>query len=159
MKYFALIFWFFIACNSQNKINEKSLSVPSAPVFIYKTSNDYFNNVPVTLSPDKSKIISYPHPTDLKKGNEYSTPTKLENDYLLDNRGINLNTAFLKLTYYEYAKLKTAPSLTELKSLIVDDNPITELYNCGLKSNFDDIEKQLNEIIKEEKFHKYKKLK
>ena len=161
MKYIILIIVFSLnfACNSTKQVNKTKSFVPSAPVLVYKTTNNYFNNVPIILSADKSKIVSYPHPTDIKKGDKYATPTKLKNDYLLDNRGIGLNVAFLKLTYEEYAKLDETLSIDELKSLIIDDNPLIELYNCGLKSDFGNLEKQLNETIKKGELDKYERLK
>ena len=161
MKYTILIFIlsFGIACNSSKKTSNKTSALPSAPVLIYKTTGDYFNNVPVLLSEDKSKIVSYPHPTDVKKGNNFTTPTKLRNGYLLDNRGIGTNVAFLKLTYKEYSELTEVPSLDKLKSLIIDDNPLTELYNCGLRSDYKDLVNQLNETIKTGKLDDYKRLK
>ena len=81
MKYIILVLVFIIACNSHKTINDNNTNVPSAPVIVYKMSNDYFNNVPITLSQDKSVIVSYPHPTDLKRGDKYSTPTKLKDNY------------------------------------------------------------------------------
>lgn len=161
MRYIFLIFTITIgiACNSSKKTSNKSSVLPSAPVFIYKTKANYFSNVPVILSEDKSKILSYPHPNDVKKGKSFATPTKLENGYLLDNRGIGLNVAFLKLTYKEYSKLEEVPSLNELKSLIIDDNPLTELYNCGLRSDFENIVNQLNETIKTGNMDNFKQLK
>lgn len=161
MKYIILILVFSLnfACNSTKQDNKTKSFVSSAPVLVYKTTNNYFNNVPIMLSADKSKIVSYPHPTDVKKGNKYATPTKLKNGYLLDNKGIGLNVAFLKLTYEEYAKLDETLSIAELKLLIIDDNPLIELYNCGLKSDFDNLEKQLNETIKKGNLDKYERLK
>jgi len=163
MKYFILIITLslYTSCNSAKKSskNSSTMQVPSASVMIYKTKKDYFKNVPITLSEDKSKIVAYPHPKDLKIDGLYRVPTKLKNGFLLDNKGININTAFLKLTYEEYAKLENAPLLSKLKTLIIDDNPFTELYYCGLKSNFKDLKKELNNTIKKNKLNEYKKLK
>jgi hypothetical protein len=117
------------------------------PTLIYKTSSNYKNLVPILLSDDKSEIVSYPHPTDLIVGSGYALPTILNNDYLLDNRGINKNVAFLKLTYEDYAKLQNAPGLKELYSLIIDKNPLIELCDCGNKNAFTNIEVQLNKLI------------
>ncbi|MEN8120631.1 MAG: hypothetical protein ABFS35_09805 [Bacteroidota bacterium] len=161
MKYviFLIVFSFSIACNSSKKTSNVPLAMANAPVLIYKTTNNYIDNVPISLSPDKKEIVSYPHPTDLKNGDYYSIPTKLKGGYLLDNRGVSSNTAFLKLTYKEYAELETAPSLTKLKSLIIDNNPFTRLYHCGKRSDFNNLEKDLNEIIKKNNFNRFKRLK
>jgi len=118
------------------------------PVMVYKTKSNYYNLVPIILNDEKTEIVSYPHPTDLTVGNRYALPTVLSNEYLLDNRGINKNVAFIKMTYEEYSKLKNAPTLKELNDLIIDRNPLTELCDCGSKNRFIDIQKELNELIK-----------
>jgi hypothetical protein len=122
---------------------------PGPPVLVYKTKANYQNLVPVLLSDDKSQIISYPHPGDLKVENQFSYPGILRNGYLLDNRGINSNVAFLKLTYEEYSGRKEAPDLLELFQQIIDKDPLAELCDCGNKAAFSDIEKQLNQLIEE----------
>lgn len=133
-----------------NKVSttQKSQFVSALPhIVIYKTTKDYRHNVPVTLSEDKSQIVAYPHPTDLFVGENLALPTQLNNGYLLDNRGIGKNVAFLKFTYEEYSKLQALPSLIELYENIIDKDPLTELWDCGIKANFTDLKKQLNEWI------------
>jgi len=151
-----LMFFAFVGCSSSNKMTQKSNEertqfVPqytSGPqALIYKTNKDYSNLVPVILSDDKTEIVSYPHPSDLKVGSGYPLPTFLNNGYLLDNRGIGKNVAFLKLTYKEYSELKELPTLKELYNYIIDKDPLKELCDCGNKTVFTDIEKQLNSII------------
>ncbi|MDP3442356.1 MAG: hypothetical protein Q8T08_05795 [Ignavibacteria bacterium] len=117
------------------------------PLLVYKTKANYNNLVPVILSADKTEIISYPHPDDIKTGNKYSIPVILHNGYLLDQRGIGKNVAFLNMTYEEYAKLKVVPTIKELYNLIVDKDPLIELCNCGTKYAFSDPINQLNELI------------
>jgi len=121
------------------------------PVLVYKTKANYNNLVPVTLSDDRSEIVSYPHPKDIRKGSGYTLPDLLLNGYLLDNRGIGKNVAFLKLTYEEYSKLENAPPLSDLYKLIIDNDPLTELCNCGNKTAFKDEIVQLNKIIEDNK--------
>lgn len=157
MKPFILItFMFLISCTTTQKVAQTAcvtqhehipVYTPGPQVLVYKTKADYNNFVPVILSVDKSEIISYPHPKDIKTGNGYQTPVILHDGYLLDNRGISKNVAFLNITYYEYANLKEIPSVNELFSLIVDKDPLMELCNCGVKSAFTDQTKQLNELI------------
>jgi hypothetical protein len=142
-----------IACKTnktttQTKDNGETTTAPSnpgPPALVYKTKANYNNLVPVVLSDDKKTVTSYPDPTDIK-GN-YSLPTILNNGYLLDNRGVEKNVAFLKLTYEEYSKLKSAPSPKELYNLIIDKDPLTELCDCGNKNEYTDITKQLNKLI------------
>lgn len=116
-------------------------------VVVYKTKGNYDNFVPVVLSDDKSRVVSYPAPSDLQVGDKYSTPTVLHSGYLLDNRGVGKNTAFLKLTYGQYAAMESAPSLEEMYAMIIDKNPMTELYNCGTPSDYKNIETELNTLI------------
>jgi hypothetical protein len=117
-----------------------------APVIIYKTNADFYQNVPVMLNDDKTDIISFPDITDVYYNGKLAYPTKLENGYLLDNRGISKNTAFLKYTYEEYSKLPATPTKDELLKMLVSKNPISELYNCNKlpKNNI----QLLNEAIK-----------
>jgi len=155
-----LIFFFLIiglyGCKSGNNVNQTNNQkaaefIPQyttgPQTLVYKTKGNYYNLVPVLLSEDKTKIISYPHPTDLKAGSDYTLPTFLNNGYLLDNRGIGRNVAFLKLTYQEYANLEKPPTLTELYNYIIDKDPLIELCDCGTRTSFTDVEKQLNSLI------------
>lgn len=121
------------------------------PTFVYKTNANYNNLVPVLLSDDKSEIISYPDPKDLKAGYTYLLPTLLAKGYLLDNKGINKNVAFLKLSYQEYSELKEIPSVKDLYGYIFDKEPLFELCDCGDRSAFLDITNQLNNIIENNK--------
>lgn len=135
------------ACGSKKQISFKPDYSPGPPAIVYKTKANYNKQVPVMLSDNKLEIISYPHPSDLKTGNDFHYPTILKNAYLLDNKGIDKNVAFLKYTYEEYAKLPEAPSLKILMESIIDKDPLIEIYNCGNKASYNNIEKQLNEII------------
>ena len=152
----SIILLSFIGCKTNNKVmqtsNEtKSEFVPvfssGPPVLVYKTKANYNNLVPVILSDDKTEIVSYPHPNDLIKGSGFPLPFILNDGYLLDNRGIGKNVAFLKLTYEEYTKLENVPSIKELYDNILDKDPLTELCDCGVKTAFSDDTKQLNKLI------------
>ncbi len=147
MKKILFILVILVACKGQNKVAFKPDFITAPPTLVYKTKANYNNLVPVLLSEDKSVIVSYPHPSDIKVGNALALPTLLKNDYLLDNRGIGVNVAFLKLTYKEYAKLENAPSLKVLYELIIDKDPLIEMWNCGNSKAFTDKTKQLNELI------------
>lgn len=115
----------------------------TAPALVYRTSTDHRDHVPVLLSDDRSRIVSYPHPKDLRMPSGYPTPTPLGKDYLLDNRGIGLNVAFLDMTYEQYAALQEAPSLEKLDALIIDRDPLVELCDCGKRSQYKDVAKEL----------------
>jgi len=150
----------FLGCRTNAKVahDQNDKLAPFAPVYatgpqalVYKTRGDYANLVPVILSDDKKEIVSYPHPGDLKTVNGYPLPDHLLDGYLLDNRGIGKNVAFLKLTYAEYASLEQMPTLQELYDLIIDKNPLTELCDCGSKQAFSDTTGQLNKLISDKK--------
>lgn len=117
------------------------------PLVVYKTKADYSKLVPVLLSCDKTHIISYPHPGDLKKGNEYRYPTLLPNGYLLDNKGIAKDVAFLEYTYEEYAAFTTIPSADTLYWRIIDKDPLTAFCICGSRLKFDGNIQQLSDKI------------
>lgn len=148
MKKVLAILLVLFACKGQNSKSFVPDFVAGPPTIVYKTKADYHNLVPVLLSSDKSEIISYPHPKDLMVGGQLALPTILEKGYLLDNRGVGENVAFLKMTYEEYSKLENAPSLKELYLLIIDKDPLLELCNCGNSKVFSDKVNQLNKVIK-----------
>lgn len=114
---------------------------------IYKTKQDYKLFVPVMLSEDKSTIVSYPHPKDVFLNGEIAYPNELINGYLLDNKGINENVAFLNINYEDYSKLEKIPQLDELFTMILDKDPLTEIYNCGNKYTFKNGVSDLNKLI------------
>lgn len=139
----------FAACMGKNNIAfTPDFETPAPQALVYKTKGDYANRVPVLLSDDKTEIIAYPHPADLRVGKAFLTPTTLDEGYLLDNKGIGVNVAFLSYTYEEYSKLAEVPTLKELYDKIIDKEPLTELCNCGSKKALIEPEKQLNSLIK-----------
>jgi len=147
-KYFTIYLFSVIAFGlSFNVLNAQAVRYSGSlpPIVVYKTTKDYSKNVAVTLSEDKKTIVAYPAPTDVS---ERSYPTALHKGYWLDNRGISPHTAFLSITYEEYAKLKKAPSLEELYKMIIDKNPIKKMYVCGQGTAHDGLVLELNALIK-----------
>jgi len=130
----------------------------SPSVIIYKTKADYSKNVPLTLSDDKSKILNYPGVKDVYYKGALAYPTHLVKGYLLDNRGVNINTAFLSLTYEEYSKLNTTPAPDDLYKMIIDKEPFKEMYNLGNRYGFKDEVNEINELIEHHKLKEFKKL-
>ncbi len=122
-------------------------AVPSPPVYIYKMRKDYSKNVPVIMNPERTKIISYPAPSDLVIGGRLMLPTPLHDGYWLDNRGISPHTAFLSYTYEEYSRLAEAPSMQQLRECIIDKNPFTEIRTCGQRRDYKNIVTELNALI------------
>jgi hypothetical protein len=149
------------SCNSAKKSrfsdNFPALTGPN--IYIYKTRGDYYTQVPIGLSADKKTIVSYPDIKDVFTNGKLAYPTVLEDGFLLDNRGISENVAFLKLTYQQYATLKATPNPDSLFNLILDNDPLTLLYDCGSKNNYQNLPGQLNELIKAKDFSRFKKLK
>ena len=151
----ALILVALFGCKTNNKATQAKTEtqefspqyVTGVHAMVYKTKANYNNLIPVELSDDKTKIVSYPGPGDVRSQDGYQTPTPLNKGYLLDNRGIGKNTAFLKMTYEEYAKLQTAPTVQELFNMIIEKDPLTELVDCGNKTAFKNITAQLNQLI------------
>lgn len=144
------------ACQSgKPAVHAQEETTLSAPVFIpgpqavvYKTTHDYFNYVPVQMNESRTEILSYPAPTDVYFRGELAYPTRLADGYLLDNRGIGANTAFLDYTYEAYSKLTETPDSDELMKHLLDKYPLTEAWNCGLRSRYTDEVKELNLRIK-----------
>lgn len=130
--------------STMNNPKVSGLQITSPAVIVYKTRNNYNDLVPVELSADKTKIISYPDPKDVQA---LPKPTELANGYLLDRRGIGKNAAFLKMTYEAYAQLPSAPSLDSLQSWLLDKNPLLEIYDCGQRYHDEDLEAKLNALI------------
>jgi hypothetical protein len=132
----------------------------SPHTLVYRTSTDHADHVPVLLSDDKTRIISYPHPNDLKTGNGYPVPTSLGKGYLLDNRGIGLNVAYLSMTYAQYAALDQAPSLETLEASIIDRDPLVEMCECARRNEFKDPAKEIAAWVEAGELQKHcKKLK
>jgi len=121
--------------------------MPSAPAVLYKTKGNYSDLVPVIMNQARTLIVSYPDPLDLKSEGKLMKPSRLRKGFWLDNRGINENVAFLNITYEEYSKLKTPPGIYELTLMILDPYPLTEMYQCGLRSDYKDLIYELNVLI------------
>ncbi len=161
----------FFSCSPKTKVNDTqkmedqkealggTVVQPSPPVIIYKTKNDYYNKVPVILSDDKSKITSYPGPSDLIRNKELALPIKLNDGYLLDVRGINQNVAFLDITYGAYTKAMRVYTVQQLYDMIIDKDPLLEMYDCGNKNKYKDEVMEINTVIDEGKLDSFKKLK
>jgi hypothetical protein len=133
---------------NDQKAEIKPVEASAGPqLIIYKTNQDYFDKVPVTLSEDRSRIVSYPGTKDIYYKGEFSYPTRLIHGFLMDNRGINRYSAFLEYTYEEYSKLEQTPAADELFNKILEDDPFTEIYSCGSRFDYKDPVSEINAII------------
>ncbi len=152
-----LIIVISVCCKMQHGGERIGSKGPST--IVYKTRKDYSKNVPVTLSEDKSKIVSYPAPHDLFFNGILAYPTPLAKGYWLDNRGVSENTAFLSLTYEQYAKLPVAPTTDDLYKMIIDKDPITQMYNLGSRYKYREIVRDVDSLIQHHKLKDFERLK
>ncbi len=152
-------FTLFTSCSPKTHISAASVGIPAPPCIVYKTKQDYFDKVPVILSPDRSKIVSFPDPADLRLPDGYPTPVRLDSGYLLDRRGISSGVAFLNITYAGYAALSSVPPVDYLAAKILDSDPLTAMYECDLKMADPELVEKLNRLIGEGKLRSMKRLK
>ena len=139
-----------ISCKtSKTKVEEKQQDIPVAVVkkaTIYKTYKDFNQYVPVIMNEARTRIVSYPHPSDVMCEGKLALPTILSDGFLLDNRGIQPNVAFTGYTYEEYATLSEPPTMTELMASIIEKRPLVSLYICGDRSQYNSLD-ELNQLI------------
>jgi len=147
------------AKKSENQSSPDVVSIPGPKIIIYKTTKDYIKFVPVTLSEDGKSVVSYPDIKDVFYNGELAYPTQLHKGFLLDNRGINANTAFLRFTYEEYAKLPKTPDPNELMRFILDKDPIIVMYSYSKRPSRESLQQELNSQIDAGDFSAFTKLK
>lgn len=144
---------------SSEPIVSTGIAVTGPDAIIYKTKDDYSMLVPVIMNAEKTDIVSYPAPGDLKYKGKPAIPTQLADGFLLDNRGINEYVAFLNISYEDYIALKETPAKDELMEMIVSNDPLTVMFSCGKRTLYKDEAQELNAYILENDFSKFKKLK
>ena len=91
--------------NETSSVTYLGLKVPPPPLVIYKTKEDYSNLVPLQLSEDKKRVISYPAPGFHRNLFNQGHPTHLKNGLLCDNIGITQHTVYLKYTFEEWEQM------------------------------------------------------
>lgn len=106
--------------------NGASAVVPNA--VIYRTNGDYRDKVPVQLAPG-NKLLSYPAPSDI---NPEVLPVVLADGFLLDRRGITINSVFTRYTYAEYASLAATPPTDSLLAAIIPGSCVVELASLPM---------------------------
>lgn len=135
----------------------------SRPKRIYKTKTDYYNKMFIPtlthIAGDyKGQNMISPFIPDLGEDGKYKYkyPTKLSNGYLLWNyrsNDSNMSNAVenwkpLRYTIDEYYQLNRNTIINQnLLTAIIDDNPFTEVWNCG---NITD--KSIAELVKANDF-------
>jgi hypothetical protein len=133
---------------------------------IYKTKNDYFNNVSINLMDGKV----YYKPSLWGKMDVDSTGTpfyrfrvKLHNGYILGRDESYQHTAFLSYTTEEYYNMETnpiqptIPTIQELTDHIIDMDPFSEFFIDPNNPNAYQIDDTtlINLIIDEGKLQKF----
>ncbi|MDE6542146.1 MAG: hypothetical protein K2L74_09040 [Muribaculaceae bacterium] len=96
---------------------------------VYKTSVPCADNVAIGLNAAGTAVQSFPAPSDVSAA---SAPLQLPGGWLLDRRGIAPNTAFIRLTYAQYAALPEAPSTAELMKMIIPGARVTEMRRLSM---------------------------
>jgi hypothetical protein len=148
-----------IAPSGNTSSASAGLQVTGPNCIIYKTSADFSGNVPVGMSEDKTQISSFPDVKDIYFDGKLAEPTQLVDGYLLDNRGIGPNVAFISITYEEYSRLKKTPTAEELLKMVISKDPLVEMYQCGKRNEYAEIPGDLNELINSGRLKGCKKLK
>lgn len=150
--YFLLTMIFFQmiteSCRAPQNRAVTGNALPGPELIVYKTQKDYYRNVPVIMTADGKALESYPDIRDIYFQGQLAYPTRLEQGYLIDNRGINIRVAFLKITYEEYAQMKATPSAGELLRMIEDRDPLIEMYSGGLRSRWANPVEEINALIR-----------
>lgn len=147
-----------VASNTETK-EQPGGHMALAPCIVYKTKADYKIFVPVALSLDKARVSSYPDVSDIKAQGGSVYPQELSDGFLLDNRGIGPDVAFLSTTYEEYVAQTKTPSADDLFKQLLDKDPLLEMYQCGNRYQYGDIVRELNGIINSGKLSDCKKIK
>ncbi len=112
--------------------------IPNATAF--RMSGDYADNVAVTLNSDGS-LSYFPDPADIT---ENSKPVSLGDRWYLNRQGISRGSVFTKYTFSEYSKLKSVPSIQELKAAIIPGAKVTEMRELPFSIN--DAQQNLDSI-------------
>lgn len=136
-------------CAERKAVQNMELSYAPGPhAVVYKTRQDYSNLVPIRLSEDRTQIVGYPDPDDLRRDGGLTLPIALEKGYVLDVQGIGPNVAFTSYTYEEYSRLPEPPLAEDMLRAVIDDQPLESMCDCGLLSQFENPVADLNRIIK-----------
>jgi hypothetical protein len=143
----------FVSCKTNKEIFKETNNMIKSNIstgqqaVVYKITADMVDYVPVMMNTERTKIVSYPAPSDLFYEGKLAKPTALKDGYFLDNRGITENVVFLNYTYEAYSKLKEAPAMIEMLKNIKEKYPLKELVYCGSRYQYKDEVKELNALI------------
>ncbi|WP_297072096.1 hypothetical protein [uncultured Duncaniella sp.] len=133
----------FLPGNGNTGVRDTRPSAVVPMAKIYKTNGDYAERVPVMLNASRTALVSYPAPSDLRD----SEPVKLDDGFLLDRRGVGVNTAFTRWTYKEYSEMTTPPSPEEIMANLIPEARVTELYEMPFPASTPDAPARCNTLI------------
>jgi len=95
----------------------------SGPVIVYKTKQDYSNNITIQLSKDKKEVVCTPGPQDALN----QRPIQLANGYLLKRM---CGDAVTSVTVDDFINSSHSYTSEEWLSLVIDTDPYLEKYEC-----------------------------
>jgi len=113
-------------------------------VIVYKTKNNYIDNITVQLSKDKKSIIAQPDPEDAM----HQRPLELANGYLLKRM---VGDAYLSITFEEYTDPEFDWQSKTLIQYVIDTDPYLEKYECCELTGMDTA--QINILILKNELH------
>ena len=122
----------------------------SGPIVVYKTKQDYKDNLSVQLSKDKKKITCYPGKGDAV----HQKPIELANGYLLKRM---CGDTFLSITIDEYVNSSQSFTQADFLNMVIDSDPYTEKYECCECTGRDTI--KINDLIRTNQLAKCKNIK
>lgn len=127
------------------------------PMIIYKTRHDYQDFLSISLTEDKSKVSSYPGPTDI---DNYDKPIKLANDYYTSL--IWLDYVYTDIRINDWGRIWDSIHVNNIKTSqflydhIIDFDPFVEFYvDYERIVNYYPDTTFLNTIIKNKELIKY----
>lgn len=149
-----------LSCSSFSKRTAEKGTVfqpvftPGPIAIVYKTSGDYSDLVSVTLNDSGNRIVAYPAASDVSlMGAEKLRPISLRKKYLLSRGTVTPNSAFLSITWKEYASMQNVTQ-EKILSLVKHKKPFLEMYNAGLLTDILEMEKAMNRLIKDNQLKK-----
>jgi hypothetical protein len=117
------IFLFIVLALSCDWIFRPGPCDASGPIVVYKTKQDYSNNITIQLSKDKKKVTCTPGPQDAG----YQRPAQLADGYLLKRM---CGDAVTSITYDDYIESTISYTSEEWLSFVIDTDPYLEKYEC-----------------------------
>lgn len=151
-----IVFW-GASCETTKDMSH--IDFDGTPTVIYQMKKDYSKLVPVILSDDKTKVISYPSPKDMFHPNgELRVQQELSDGFYLDQIGLTINSAFISYAIEDYSRMIMPPSTDSLFKLVIDADPFKKMYNLGNRKQYLE-EGKVESIVSSGDYKYFKKLK